>query len=334
MTGPRQNQFESWLKKSLNLQQLTLKPITGDASFRQYYRMDQLPNYLAVDAPPALEKTQEFVDVARAFERVGLNVPTIKDFDAQQGFLIVSYLGDVSYFQALQKDSSLADKLYKDAMQGLDKLIQYKDYHALHLEKFDTRFMMNELNYFTEWFLSGYLKLDISETTQKMLDKTYLSLTTRAENQPQVCVHRDYHSRNLIVCDNRNPGIIDLQDAVEGPLTYDLVSLLRDAYIDWPLKQVKHWVEHFHQEYVKQEYNISFDEFYDDFNLMGVQRHLKATFIFARKWLRDHNPNYLNDIYRTLDYMVMISEQYPELKPFHQFMINEVAPKFSLEQAS
>jgi hypothetical protein len=330
----RQNEFERWLKNSLQLDNIRLHALAGDASFRRYFRIEQAENFLAVDAPPCSEKTQEFVDIARTFEQQGVHVPHIENFDAKHGFLIVSYLGDTSYLQALQKDAGSADKLYKDAMQGLAKIMHCPVAPPLHLEKFDRQFIRQELNNFTEWFLQKYLKIEITDSIEKLLQDTYQKLIMSAEQQPQVCVHRDYHSRNLIVVDENNPGIIDFQDAVYGPLTYDLVSLLRDAYIDWPLQQVETWVKHFYQEYVADDFDITLEQFHQDFDLMGVQRHLKATFIFARKWLRDKDASYLNDIYRTLNYILDILAKHPEYADFHQFMAQDVAPKFSLEQAS
>ncbi len=330
----RQGKFEQWLKASLNLNEVTLEAIAGDASFRRYFHVLQAPGFLAVDAPPTSEKTQEFVDIARAFETQGVHVPHIEHFEPKDGFLIVSYLGETSYLQALQKDATQADKLYKDAMQGLSKIMHCPMAASLHLEKFDNSFMMRELCFFTEWFLRGYLKIDITTKTEQLLQNAYHVLIKQAESQPQVCVHRDYHSRNLIVCENNNPGVIDFQDAVQGPLTYDLVSLLRDAYVDWPLQQVEAWVQHFYKENIADEYDLGIEQFHQDFDLMGVQRHLKATFIFARKWLRDKDASYLNDIYRTLNYILAVLPKYPELHDFYEFMAQDVAPKFSLEQAS
>lgn len=325
----RQADFENWLKAACNVERVTLKPLAKDASFRQYFSLAHDANFLAVDAPPEHEKNHEFVAVAQAFEKKGVRVPAISAYDLDQGFLLVENLGPDSYLKILSHEPERADRLYK---QAIDKLLDITEAHQdthLHLLPFDQAFLQAELDHFTEWFLQKYLGCAVSPSEKHMLQTAYNILIQRAVSQQQVCIHRDYHSRNLIVRESQNPGVIDFQDAMIGPLTYDLVSLLRDAYIAWPREQVETWAKYFYDGYAQRHsnYHQTWPDFLDDFNLMGVQRNLKAIFIFARKWLRDNDKGYLNDIPRTLNYILTVSKDYPELGIFRQFLNEQVQPK-------
>jgi aminoglycoside/choline kinase family phosphotransferase len=322
----RQSEFEHWLKIQCQQPSIALRSLAKDASFRRYYALEHDPAWLAVDAPPEHEKNHEFVAVAEAFARKGVRVPAIKAYDLDRGFLLVENLGRDSYLQILKQDPSQADRLYKEAILKLVDIASVDDTHLLH---FDRSFLQAELDYFTEWFLEAYLGCKLSTADRALLDQTYETLILSATAQPQICIHRDYHSRNLIVREQDNPGVIDFQDAMLGPLSYDLVSLLRDAYIDWPREQVEAWAQFFYEAYraAHPQYTQSWSSFLDDFNLMGVQRHLKAIFIFARKWLRDQDPGYLDDIPRTLNYIFTIADEYPSLHGFCSFLQHEVQPK-------
>lgn len=322
----RQIQFENWVKVQCQAPELIVQALAKDASFRRYFSLSHDSAWLAVDSPPEHEKNHEFVAVAEAFAKMGIRVPVIRAYDLDQGFLLVENLGRDSYLQILTNEPQRADKLYKDA---IDKLVDiagaYDDQH-LHLLHFDQSFLQAELDHFTEWYLQKYLGCSVSPSEQRMLQSAYDFLIKRAVEQPQVCIHRDYHSRNLIVRETENPGVIDFQDAMLGPLTYDLVSLLRDAYIDWPKEQVEAWAHYFYKAYKARHpaFDRSWPDFLDDFNLMGVQRNLKAIFIFARKWLRDEDAGYLNDIPRTMNYVLDVSQAYPELAVFRDFLENLV----------
>lgn len=326
----RQIQFEDWLKANLPNEQIQLLPLPGDASFRHYFRLAGKPGWLAVDAPPEHEKTIEFVRVAQAYAAHGVHVPQILAYNTALGFLIVSDLGNTSYLQALSTQPAQADALYSDALLSLVRITRCQPSAELPLEHFDAGFMQTELDNFTQWFLRDYLNIIITPSIQTLLNDTYAKLIARAENQKQVCIHRDYHSRNLIVCEpGKNPGIIDFQDAMMGPITYDCVSLLRDAYIRWPTEQVQSLARFFHDQLktAHHDYQDSFDRFYHDFQWMGMQRHLKAIFIFARKQLRDNNPNYLADIPRTLDYVRRVAKEDPAFHAFSAFLETEVVPR-------
>lgn len=321
----RLEQFNQWLSANLATDQIILEPLPGDASFRKYFRVKDHPGILAVDAPPEHEKTQEFVEVANAYAHLGLHVPDIRAYSIDLGFLIVSDLGKISYLQNLQTTPVSADKLYNDA---LDSLVKISCCDSLALATFDADFMRTELNHFTHWFVSSYLREPMDEPLTRMLNRSYDLLIARATAQKQVSIHRDYHSRNLMVCDGNNPGILDFQDAMRGPITYDAVSLLRDCYIDWPRSQVEAWAKNYFYacQGAHRDWQASETQFMDDFNWMGIQRHLKASFIFARKFLRDDNPGYLKDIPRTIGYIADVTADYPELKDLHRFIADRVQP--------
>lgn len=321
----RLEQFKLWLSANLATDQIILEPLAGDASFRKYYRVKDHPGILAVDAPPEHEKTQEFVEVANAYAHLGLHVPDIRAYSIDLGFLIVSDLGRTSYLQSLQAQPAGADTLYNDALESLVKI---SCCDSIALASFDTDFMRTELNHFSHWFVDAYLHESMTDELTRMLNHAYDVLTQRATSQKQVSIHRDYHSRNLMVCDGPNPGILDFQDAMRGPITYDCVSLLRDCYIDWPKADVEAWAKNYYYacQGAHRDWQSSESQFLDDFNLMGVQRHLKASFIFARKFLRDNNPGYLADIPRTIGYIADVTAYYPELKALHRFMTDRVQP--------
>jgi N-acetylmuramate 1-kinase len=322
----RQSQFETWLMQQCESSAISLQALAKDASFRRYFGLSHDTQWLAVDAPPEHEKNHEFVAVAEAFSKIGVRVPVIKAYDLERGFLLVENLGPDSYLKVLQAEPHFADRLYKEAM---DALVNIASSPLGGLESFDRVYLQTELNHFTDWFLEQYLGCSLSAADKQMLQNAYDFLMRRASEQKQVCIHRDYHSRNLIVREQDNPGVIDFQDAMLGPLTYDLVSLLRDAYIAWPREQVESWARYFYDTYSAKhpDFHRSWPEFLDDFNLMGVQRNLKAIFIFARKWLRDEDAGYLNDIPRTLDYVLTVSKDYPELRVFRSFLHEQVQPK-------
>lgn len=325
----RQTQFENWVKEQYQEPELVLHALAKDASFRRYFAISHDVAWLAVDSPPEHEKNHEFVAVASAFSKMGVRVPEIKAYDLDRGFLLVENLGRDSYLKVLQAEPSQADRLYRGAIDKLIDIAATSQEQHLHLLHFDRSFMQAELEHFTEWFLQKYLGCPLSASVIHMLQSAYDFLIARAVSQPQVCIHRDYHSRNLIVREKDNPGVIDFQDAMLGPLTYDLVSLVRDAYIAWPREQVEAWANYFYDQYAARhtDFNLSRQEFLDDFNLMGIQRNLKAIFIFARKFLRDQDEGYLNDIPRTLDYILTVSKDYPELTVFRNFLSEVVEPK-------
>ena len=324
--------LKHWLEEELSFREYTLKPASADASFRRYFRVSHDgSSFIVMDAPPDREDSRPFISVSKLFLDVGLNVPEVIDADLEKGFLLLSDLGSKPYLDALGNDT--VERLYGDALGALATLQSCVPADAA-LPPYDETLLTSEMELFREWLLGKHLGLDLPDAQQQMLDDVFSSLASNALAQPQVCVHRDYHSRNLMVTGINNPGILDFQDAVMGPLTYDLVSLLRDCYIKWPGERVKDWALGYQQLALQtgilQEQHDDPDLFLHWFDLMGVQRHLKAAGIFARLNHRDGKPGYLEDIPRTLSYVTEVAEHYEELQPFGRFVEKEVLARLAL----
>lgn len=305
--------------------------LAGDASFRRYYRLTlESKTYVVMDAPPEKEPCEPFVAIAKCLEDMGLHVPEIFALDLEQGFLLISDLGDDLYFSSL--NSGNADQLYRKALDDLVILQGCKQVKNLTLPSYDCAMYTVELERVVFWFFEQYLSLQLSTEQRAMLNGTFHLLIQEALSQPQVFTHRDYHSRNLLVLADQEVGIIDFQDSVWGAVTYDAVSLLRDCYIDWPKENVIEWALYFKQK-TWAAYNflpVSDEQYLRWFDWMGVQRHLKATYIFARKFCRDGQAEYLTDIPRTLKYIIDVTKDYFELQDLRNFMIEVVQPR--LEQ--
>lgn len=311
----RLEQLKRWLSDDLGLPAYDIAPASADASFRRYFRIRfDGESRIVMDAPPEKEDSRPFVTIARRLHGIGLNVPQILAEDLTQGFLLLSDLGSQQYLDVLNDET--VERLYGDAMEALITL-QARGPGGGELPPYDHELLWREMELFRDWYLGTHLGLELSDSEQKLLDETFTLLAQNALEQPAVSVHRDYHSRNLMV-NEQNPGILDFQDAVHGPITYDLVSLLRDCYIAWPRERVETWALTFHDRAVEEGVlrQNQQDRFLRWFDLMGVQRHLKASGIFARLNHRDGKPGYLNDIPRTLGYVVEVSDRYPELQPF------------------
>lgn len=316
--------LESWLSSVIGIEQFALEPASGDASFRRYFRV-KLPDgatFVAMDAPPEKEDCHPFVDLAEKLGALGVHVPTIHALDLAQGFLLLDDLGVELYLDVL--DESSVDQLYADALSTLVVIQACGPREGM--PEYDEPMLRRELGIFPEWLLQQYLDIALSEDEQALLDSAFDRLVANALEQPRVCVHRDYHSRNLLLTDSHNPGVIDFQDAVLGPVTYDLVSLLRDCYIRWPRERVENWAMGYFKLAVQSGVLQLEDEshFLRWFDLMGMQRHLKAAGIFARLNCRDDKPNYLQDIPRTLGYVVDVAKGYPELAEFGDWVEQRV----------
>lgn len=325
----RYKSLQSWLTDQLS-SEIQITPILGDASFRRYFRIKDNQNiYIAMDSPPQLEDPLPFVAIARTFAQLGLKVPAIYAANLNDGFLLISDLGDHLYLSALNSES--ADHLYTLAMKELDIIQSCQSTPGWDLPAFDVTFMMTELNNCKEWFFKQHLGLSLNNSEQLMLDNVLNALLQSAIEQPQCCVHRDYHSRNLMVLSDQRVGILDFQDAVRGPVSYDVISLLRDCYISWPADQVNRWALQFFKQRqaagAMQKY--SSEQFMRWFDLMGMQRHMKCLFIFARKFHRDGSRNYLSDLPRTLNYLTTVSANYPEFKSFHLWLAEEITPRLN-----
>ncbi len=318
----RLQELRHWLEYDLGMSGCEPRPASSDASFRRYFRIESGGrSYIVMDAPPEREDCGPFVEVARSFLDIGLNVPEIIRADPARGFLLLSDLGDRLYLQAL--DEASVDRLYADALAAL-VVIQGCGPRNDTLPPYDRNLLMTEMALFRDWLLGRHLGMELKEEQQRALEDTFKLLADNALEQPQVCVHRDYHSRNLMVTGRNNPGILDFQDAVVGPVTYDLVSLLRDCYIAWPRERVEDWALGYQelamQSGILRPEHKDGEQFLRWFDLMGVQRHLKASGIFARLMHRDGKAGYLKDIPRTLGYVKDVCGRYPELEPLDRIV--------------
>ncbi|MHB8563268.1 MAG: aminoglycoside phosphotransferase family protein [Acidiferrobacteraceae bacterium] len=303
-----------------------MRPASADASFRRYFRivMDRR-SMIAMDAPPEHETVFDFVRIARRLAGMGLNVPEILGGDEDNGFLLLSDLGETLYLQCLKPSSPPgveAERLYGDALGALVTLQTGGLTDPGFLPPYSAELLRREMELFPEWYLGRHLGRLPDVHERRLLDHAFDVLVASALEQPQVWVHRDYHSRNLMRTARNNPGILDFQDAVLGPVTYDLVSLLKDAYIAWPKAQVDEWAKGFCRLEIDSGLIQERDEdhFLRWFDLMGVQRHLKVAGIFARLNYRDSKARYLADIPRVLSYIEEVLPLYPELHGLSEIM--------------
>ncbi|GAB4507364.1 MAG: phosphotransferase [Sulfuricaulis sp.] len=314
--------LKEWTGRVLGVVAFDIRPASADASFRRYFRVTLGSRSLIVmDAPPDQGGMRSYVTLARHFHALGLNVPEVLDQDHEQGFLLITDLGEQLYLGSLNEQT--VERLYGDAMGALLVLQAGTSTTAdKFLPDYDEALLTREMEIFREWYLGRHLGLKLSAGQNRVLDEVFGQLTRSALSQPRVWVHRDYHSRNLMVTRANNPGILDFQDAVLGPVTYDLVSLLRDCYITWPRERVEGWVKGYHELALQSGIPAGEDDtrFLRWFDLMGVQRHLKASGIFARLNHRDGKPGYLGDIPRTLGYVHEVSARYPELQPLQALL--------------
>jgi aminoglycoside/choline kinase family phosphotransferase len=276
-----------------------------------------------MDAPPEKEDCVPFIRVSGFLESMKLNAPRVLEADLEQGFLLLSDLGNTQYLARLREDPATAEGLYDDALNALSQMQERGAAFQSRLPPYDKALLQFELSLFHDWLCGTHLGIDFSNDDEIEWQQLCDLLVSNALDQPQVFVHRDYHSRNLMVTADANPGILDFQDAVEGPLTYDLVSLLKDCYIKWSDERIQSWARgYFRRLDAAVRASMSEESFLRYFELMGVQRQLKAAGIFARLNHRDGKPEYLLDVPRTLSYVVDLSPRYPELD-FLQYLIVE-----------
>lgn len=311
----RRATLERWLADVCHLNGARLEPASSDASFRRYFRVHSSDGrtFIAMDAPPDREDSAPFVTVARMLRAAGVNAPRVHHADLGAGLLLLDDFGSILYLDVL--DDARVDRLYADAMDALARMQQRLTGDLDTLPPYDRRRLADELALFRDWFLAHHLGIELSAAESRVLETVFEALIDSALDQPRVFVHRDYHSRNLMMTERENPGVLDFQDAVRGPFTYDLVSLLRDCYIAWPRARVERWALDFHERAVADGVasGVDRDQFLQWFDLMGVQRHLKAIGIFARLWHRDGKAGYLDDIPRTLDYVLDVAARYDDV---------------------
>ena len=315
-----------WVRQFDGLSEASPVPVSTDASFRRYFRVQGRDSYIAMDAPPATENSQLFITISGYLCNMGINAPCVIEADLAQGFLLISDLGSRQYLDEIANDVSVADDLYSDAMDTLFRLQTAGDEYRESLPVYDEALLRFELSIFREWLFERHLGLTFSTEDDANWQSCCDALVGCALKQPRVFVHRDYHSRNLMVTDNNSPGVLDFQDALNGPYTYDIVSLLKDCYVKWPAEFVDRLANRFREGCGQA---VSAEQFRKDFDYNGMQRHLKAAGIFARLLYRDGKNGYLVNIPRTLDYVVEASSRYDELKFMNVLLDERVMPALS-----
>ena len=317
-TDTRLEQLQEWLAARFAASPFSLTPASADASFRRYFRVS-LPgqSWIAMDAPPEREDCRPFLHVARLLRGAGVNAPEVAAQDLQRGFLLLSDFGDTTYLAALGADN--AERLFGDAIEALIKW-QLASREG-ELPPYDEALLRRECNLFPEWYVARHLGLTLSAAQQQTLGDALTLIIARSLAQPAVYVHRDYMPRNLMVTDP-NPGVIDFQDAVFGPISYDLVSLTRDAFVSWEEERVLDWAARYWEKAKRKGLPVGpdFSAFYRDFEWMGLQRHLKVLGIFARIHYRDGKPGYLEDTPRFMRYARAVAERYRELAPLARLL--------------
>jgi len=325
MTDSRLNTLRNWLKAlqaSWQLDLDSLAPASADASFRRYFRIESKnPNFdtlIVMDAPPQHEPLDAFIKVDLLLSDAGLNVPKILEQNIAEGFLLLNDLGTKTYLAELNHET--ADHLYQEATHALVQMQLASKPDVL--PNYDQALLQRELDLFPEWYLNKHLNVQLGVLQQTQLKQCFQLIIENNLAQAKVYVHRDYHSRNLMVTELNNPGVIDFQDAVYGPITYDASSLWRDAYIAWPEERVIDWVIKFWEAGRKVGLPMpdDFGQFYRDFEWMGLQRHLKVLGIFARLFHRDGKDGYLKDIPLVLEYAIATANRYIELKPLARIL--------------
>ena len=317
--------LKRWAIETLDSSQIEINPINSDASFRNYYRVsDHSGNtYVIMDSPPDKENNEQFIFISELLTKMEIPSTVVYAKDLSMGFFILSDLGPVTLLDRNMdtRIKTKREKLYTEAINILLLIQKNGNNFVDQLPVYDLELLETEMNLFLDWYCIKELGISAAQLNEFNLGKCFKYLSESALKQVQVFAHRDYHSRNIMISKRGELGIIDFQDAVLGPITYDLVSLLRDCYIELSENEIRHWLEVVYQRLINDNLlHISYEKFEVDFDLMGCQRHLKAIGIFSRLKHRDGKPNYMKDVPRTLGYLKKISKKYDVLEPLHNFV--------------
>jgi N-acetylmuramate 1-kinase len=321
--------IHEWLTRDLGLRTERIEPASSDASFRRYFRaFAGGRTFVVMDAPPDKEDVRPYLKVTRLLESTGVHVPRVHESDVARGLLLLEDLGGTHYLSRLNAGDD-PERLYGDALEALADIQVRGQEGARELAAYDREPLARELALMPEWFCKSHLQLSLSAAQLRIVATAFEFLIREALSQPSVFVHRDYHSRNLMVIADRNPGVLDFQDALRGPVGYDLVSLLKDCYISWPRERVEGWVFQYRERLQSLGGPAGSDarEFLRWFDLIGVQRHIKVLGIFARLWYRDGKPGYLRDLPLTLDYVRDTCKRYIELADLAQLIEEHIVPE-------
>ena len=322
--------LQAWLKQLFPEERWRIEPASADASFRRYFRVsfaDGGESRIVMDAPPQKEDCRPFIHIADLLRRAGLNAPALLAQDLEQGFLLLTDLGNTTYLTALKQDDTCAARLFRDAVDAL--IIWQLASRAGVLPPYDAPFLRRELDLFPEWYLARHLRCELTPAQHEVLESMFALILERNLAQPSVYVHRDYMPRNLMLTEP-NPGILDFQDAVYGPISYDVASLVRDAFISWEEERALDWVVRYWEKARRAglPVNTDFGDFYRDFEWMGLQRHLKVLGIFARIHYRDGKPGYVEDAPRFVRYVRAVCARYNALAPLAR-LFDEIENKQS-----
>ncbi|MFV8569882.1 aminoglycoside phosphotransferase family protein [Marinobacter sp. SBS5] len=328
----RLQQLTDWVRQFPGFDSASPEPVSGDASFRRYFRVWRETSgqprtpFIVMDAPPEHENCEPFIAIAKHWHQHSIHVPDIAGEDLDQGFLLLEDFGDNLMLGATTADN--ADTYYRQALDELVRIAQQPSPADYPLPQYDDAMLDREMALFPDWLLEQHLGLNLSNQERALLDTTFSLLKESALTEPEVTVHRDYHSRNLLIRAGKTaPGVIDFQDAVIGPVTYDAVSLLKDCYVRWPEEKIVEWLEHYRVASLNAGlHRADPDTFRQWFELMGMQRHLKAAGIFARLAIRDGKTGYLGDIPRTVSYIRDASARQPAFRHFHEWLCGTVIP--------
>ena len=332
----RREQLRQWAARALESghEQVQLPPLadtlnllalSGDAGFRRYFRTDTNPSLIAVDSPPQRTNPKRFVALADYLRRNGIHTPLVIAADVEHGYMLLEDLGDTQLLRALNSESVAG--LYAEVMSELLCLQQIERAEGM-FPPYDRELLHMEMRLLPEWLVGKLLGREITAEEDQLLERTFAHLLDSASAQPQVLVHRDYHSRNLMLRDGERPGVVDFQDAVWGPVTYDLVSLLRDCYIRWPQEQVENWALTYAAIAIDSGVipEVPGETFLRWFDWMGLQRHFKVLGLFPRLFLRDGKHGYLPDLPLVIRYTLEVTDKYAELQPFSQWFREEILP--------
>ena len=308
--------LRDWLSKKLEID-FSISTASSDASFRKYFRIKTLDDsFIVMDAPPQNQSIETFLKIRKILNTIEVNVPEIYEEDKALGFILMQDFGSDTYLDVLNGENQ--QRLYNDSIQSLIQMQKFvkKDF----CQSYTNKILFDEMALFIEWYLKKYKKIELSNKEYEDLVTCFEEISKKVFSQEKFFVHRDYHSRNLMIQKSNNPGILDFQDALVGPITYDLVSLLKDAYIEWDEEIV---LDHLVRYWEKAKSNnlitnLEFSNFYKDFECMGIQRHLKILGIFARLSIRDKKNQYLENIPLVEKYLMDATERY---RDFHQLRI-------------
>ena len=320
-----------WLSNICQFNLLNFMPLTGDASSRRYYRIyghfpETAPkNYMLMDSPSPQEKIDEFVKISKILQDFDIRVPDIIQKNLLDGFLILEDFGDKLLLDMVNNDTS--DLFYHRAIDIIVNLQSHP--YPSNLLEFDFEHMYSEMKLFTTWFIGKHLNLSLTNSELELIENSFVYIAENIASHPKVLIHRDFHSRNLMVLQDNQLGVIDFQDAMIGPQTYDFVSLLKDCYIEWPVEKQRAWCQYGYQQLYTGQH--TFEQFWHEFSLCGLQRHLKVLGIFCRLFYRDHKSRYLNDLPLTWHYMYQAISQFPELNGFKLLIDKRIQPAFNMK---